>query len=466
MLDRLATTERLTLVTKRVMPPLLACFLLASTCFSLNLCCPIATHQSPVYSESPPAKFVAAWRDATSPFEATQALAITRLSSTPDWEPYFRSAVNSVTDQKLRTKLRSALIACQAPLLPWNMNRAEGWAKEWRLDFITALAVSIDDEKEALILGEYVVAASHKLFGRYIELSQIAEKPPPSHSFFSSQEMTMARLAGMQDFKRYSGDYISIPAAHAKKPEFIHCRSGEFKARSCARRLCLSSEQLVEPDPRNGQCWSWCVVCVNGDATLMSLLDSLIICDGDVTLGLETNGSGSCHGSTIICNGNLTMADDFAFDYPSVAFAAGDFSGPKEIWRRRCSIFVGGKNPSIPETKDAAFKEFYSKYFPQGVKENPFGVKFVSPADVGVELAVGVKVVRLGEMKASSPIAKAGLEKGDRIMKLNGVNMETAADFRRQLRESLLWGKGLFEVKRGDKTFLCLITFAEPPKKP
>jgi hypothetical protein len=43
--------------------------------------------------------------------------------------------------------------------------------------------------------------------------------------------------------------------------------------------------------------------------------------------------------------------------------------------------------------------------------------------------------------------------------------METAADFRRQLRESLLWGTGLFEIKRGGQTFLRLVKFAEPPKK-
>ena len=36
---------------------------------------------------------------------------------------------------------------------------------------------------------------------------------------------------------------------------------------------------------------------------------------------------------------------------------------------------------------------------------------------------------------------------------------------RRQLRESLLWGTGLFEIKRGDQTFLRLVKFAEPPKK-
>lgn len=80
-------------------------------------------------------------------------------------------------------------------------------------------------------------------------------------------------------------------------------------------------------------------------------------------------------------------------------------------------------------------------------------------------MTVGTKVVRLGSMKETSPLVKAGLEKGDRVLTLNGLTMETAADFRRQLRESLLWGTGLFEIKRGEQTFFRLVKFAEPPKK-
>ena len=91
--------------------------------------------------------------------------------------------------------------------------------------------------------------------------------------------------------------------------------------------------------------------------------------------------------------------------------------------------------------------------------------EFVAPTDVGVELAIGVNAVRLETIKESSPLAKAGIEKGDRVLSLNGKTTETAAHFRRQLRESLLWGTGLFEIKRGDQTFLRLVKFAEPPKK-
>ena len=64
----------------------------------------------------------------------------------------------------------------------------------------------------------------------------------------------------------------------------------------------------------------------------------------------------------------------------------------------------------------------------------------------------------------TSAMGKFGLEKGDWINAINGVPILTVADFRRQLRESLLWGTGLFEVKRGSRSFVRLVEFAKPPK--
>ena len=144
----------------------------------------------------------------------------------------------------------------------------------------------------------------------------------------------------------------------------------------------------------------------------------------------------------------------------SMVYAAGDYTGRNDLYLGTASILTKGKNATVPDPSNLR-----AKYFKEGVKDNPLGVKFVSPSDVGVELVLGTGVVRFGTIKESSPMTTALIEKGDRVVTLNGVTIETAADFRRQLRESLLWGTGLFEIKRGDQTFLRLVKFAEPPKK-
>jgi hypothetical protein len=151
---------------------------------------------------------------------------------------------------------------------------------------------------------------------------------------------------------------------------------------------------------------------------------------------------------------------NFELGKSTVLYAGGDFIGPSDASKYNSIILAGGKNAAaLPVDKANA------SYFRGGLKENPFGIKFVSLAEAGVELKLGEGAVYLGTLADTSPLAKHGLGAGDRVKTFNGLPILSAADFRRQLRESLLWGTGLFEIKRGDQTFLRLVKFAEPPKK-
>ena len=421
----------------------------------------VAHGQSVSSADGPPAEFVRAWQDAigSSPTARSEALAALRVNH--PWEPHFRANLNRVTNQELRDRLRPALVECQSRLFAWNLTRAKDWEKEFRFDMLTCLAAATDDNDQARAVGDHVLAASDRLFKeRYVPLAPFfGRPPPPAHSFMRGQGFLLKDLSRLEGFRRLSGDYVRVPASQDRTPVFIHGRNGEIAARFAHHWLCLTNRQLKETAD-DGIRWNYSVICVNGDFAAYDLGKCLVICDGDLTLSSRDSGvPGHCNETAMVGNGDVTAAHDFEINSFSVIYAAGDFVGPKEAWRASISVFAGGTHSSLPPPGMGAGT------MKAGVKENPFGVKFVSPSDAGVELDIGDKVVRLGKLAATSPLVKAGLEKGDRVVTLNGVPMETAKDFRRQLRESLVWGTGLFEVRRGDQTFLRLVKFAEPPKK-
>lgn len=341
--------------------------------------------------------------------------------------------------------------------MAWNLTRVKGWADNLHFDYLTDLAAATDDELAAAQIAAEVIRAQQTVHKSFVEMTEKRKMGNfQSHYFLLKKDYKS--LSEMEGFSRFSGDSVTIAKDRRTKPALIHGQSGSVAAGG-SRCLSLTREQLKQAPEGAGFGWDASVVCVNSDAVFMRLWYSLIICDGDVGLISQGGLPGRSSGVVIIANGDVDVYETFSLSR-SFVYAAGNYSGSKLNVQRGNSIITGGKNPLIPPEDSPLFPNYC-----EGVKVNPLGVKFVSPADAGVELAVGLKVVRFGAIKADTPIATAGLEKGDRILKLNGVTIETAADFRRQLRESLLWGTGLFEIKRGDQTFLRLVKFAEPPKK-
>lgn len=416
-------------------------------------------------SDAPPREFVRAWQEAVGGSGDSQRQATAVLAGTPAWEPYFRSAYNGLTDQKARDQLRPAVAQCQADLLAWNLDRAKEWGKDLRLDYLVALAATTDDPKAAARIGQLVLTAQTAIFDQTREEGpwpwKTGKNPMPK-SRTPLGRRDYAEFARPATFARVSGDHVSVRDDH--KPALVHARTVEVGVKVPTRWMCLSDRGLRQSGYVS---WLGAVVLTNGNVFVHDLTDSLLVCDGDLELGHLEHLVGDCSFSVVIANGDLTMAEGFSSQH-SVVYAAGDVYGSKRVWRGAGMTLAGGKLHILPDPADPdakTFQKLLERNFKEGVKENPFGVKFVSPSDAGVELDIGIKVLRLGKLTDTSPLTKAGLEKGDRVLTLNGVKIETAADFRRQLRESLLWGSGLFEVKRGDQTFLRLVKFAEPPKK-
>jgi hypothetical protein len=421
---------------------------------------PVSTAGMPEYSDYPPRAFELTFDDALGPTGERKERGLTRLGSTPEWEPYFRTALNRLSQQEIQTRLRPELAKCRNSRIIWNLERSKTWAQEFRFDYLASFACQVDQADVAMALGELVFNAQKDIYSTYRKMAR--SKLPNANSFFGFPP-GFPELVRHKGFRRYSGDMVPItktPDDH-EGPTFVHLRLFEPASSAGHRWLALCEQSPRLKREGDGFGWYYSAVVMNANCRLTTVDHSLIVCDGDVELSLLHGTHGVCRSSVIVCNGTITMpVRDFELEDGAVLYAAGDWKGRADASRFKSTILAGGKNASTVSADRPN-----AKYFREGVKENPFGIKFVSPADAGVELKLGEGVVYLGKLTDKSPLAEHGLKAGDWVKTLNGVTITNAADFRRQLRESLLWGTGLFEIKRGDQTFLRLVKFAEPPKK-
>lgn len=408
--------------------------------------------QVPDFSDTAPAAFKDAFYDVQRPHTERAQRALARLAGEPDWEPYFRAEFNKLTDQGLRDRLRPALEKCRAKLIDWNVERAKGWATDFRFDYLAALAAQMDDPDKSLAVGGLAFKAQKEVCDKFRKIANFRANS------FLAYPPEFSDVVKHKDFRRVSGDRVKMPKRPDPGRAFIHARAIDAEPAGFGFWLALSQDPLVPPRETDSLSFGYSVLIVNARCRLAAVSDSLLVCDGD----LEFKRVGGCAHSVLVCNGTITVPPtSFELGDSAILYATGDFVGNDRAWlQKKASIVTGGKNESALPKDDPN-----AKWFREGVKEIPFGIKFVTPAEAGVELNVGEGVVYLGKLTDTSPLARHGLEPSDWVKTFNGVPILNAADFRRQLREPLLWGTGLFEIKRGDQTFLRLVKFAESPKQ-
>lgn len=413
-------------------------------------------------SDDPPREFSRAWFDATKGTGKLQEAAIEALSTHSAWEPYFRTALNAVTDQKVRDRLRPVLERNRRALLTWNLERAKTWAKQLHFDYLADLAAGTDDTKSAAKIGTLVIEMQQIVHEKYrsLPLAWPGRQAPPQSWSFLNCGADYAALSSKDGFRRFGGDDARVPADQWTRPAMIHARTSTIAVIGSHIWIALNSTTPIVPhNEHRSFAWYSSVVCVNGSMKIANGSSTLFVCDGDVKLDDPASQSAGFSKCVIVANGDILGTRE-EIHANCLLYAAGDFSGKDEGYKGFGSLIVGGKIHPMPPDDHGA-----RKYYRSGVKENPLGIRFVSPGDVGVELAVGPKSIQFAKVSNTSPLVQAGLRKGDVVVSMNGIAIATAADFRRQLRESLLWGAGLLEIRRGEETFRRLVTFAEPPKK-
>lgn len=86
-------------------------------------------------------------------------------------------------------------------------------------------------------------------------------------------------------------------------------------------------------------------------------------------------------------------------------------------------------------------------------------VRFFETADLGIEVAPGGNGVRIVKVTAASPPAKAGLQVGDVVLRMDVEDSADVETFRRQLRRAFVQGQAVVELRRGDKVLELPIAF-------
>jgi hypothetical protein len=185
----------------------------------------------------------------------------------------------------------------------------------------------------------------------------------------------------------------------------------------------ISDGEVKDPSLLNG------ALVVRGPVTgRAGLVNAVIVATGDVTLG------GSV-GSLIICDGDVTMKGGVN----SIVLARGSITAPGCIG---CLLAAGG-SVKAEGSVNATIKED---------EKNPLdAVTFFTTKHLGVESALVKDRVRIEKVEAGTPLAKAGLQKGDVVTKVGTTKVDSLESFRKAMRRALAEGKAVIEVQRGDK---------------
>ncbi len=86
------------------------------------------------------------------------------------------------------------------------------------------------------------------------------------------------------------------------------------------------------------------------------------------------------------------------------------------------------------------------------------------PAEIGVTLQDYMDMVYVYSVSENSPADKAGLEEGDKIMKINDEKVESSSDVKKAVTNSKAGDKLVFEIERNGKTQKVTVTVQEASK--
>jgi RNA polymerase sigma factor (sigma-70 family) len=195
--------------------------------------------------------------------------------------------------------------------------------------------------------------------------------------------------------------------------------------------LVLLNGALVARGPVTVRGLTNAVVFVNGDVTLIGgPINCIIVCDGDVTF---KGGAINC---VVLAGGSIRAVNSIDSVYAARGAVEQGF---------------GTNITARPDEK-----------FPLGA------VKFFASSQLGVEAKETDGKVRVESVEAGTPLAKAGLQKGDVVTALGETKADSVEAFRRALRRQLADGKAVIKVRRDDREVALSAALLDslPEKKP
>ncbi|MEZ6140079.1 MAG: S1C family serine protease [Zavarzinella sp.] len=253
------------------------------------------------------------------------------------------------------------------------------------------------------------------------------------------------------------GAFVSSPACYGDK------RTGAHKS------ILFGFDESQYAITRAPPVFSKTIILANQPVQFFGLNRVFTVIDGDCTLDkISSNGIQSYNRvdySLMIVNGDLNSRIGF----PCATFAVinGNVkieqTSSVEYHPAYSMLFSKGK---LSSDKDYDSKKYLCHMEPE-CKKLPLGIRFFELSDVGLKLAVKDGVVTIAELSKEGFMAKT-FRPGDTFKRVNGIKINNEQDLRRQMRSTVVWDGGIFEMERAGTTQTYLVKpnyFDLKPKK-
>jgi hypothetical protein len=392
----------------------------ALSCVSVGWFAPSVVAQQ-VYSLEPPAEVNALLNKLRK--RDDRSAVINALAARDDAAPYLRLELRTAADKFHKQDLSEALRAIEARAYERNLARTAWWVKTRRLDLYTEFLSECRDQ-DATEVADWLGPVSRDILDEAAEQLGRKNRTPM---------FTFKRFGA---FPHLSGNEVTVPLK-TRAPALIRAGDCTLEAWDRTNFLVAVRGELSDPltpeKKRIGSVGQWVnsIALVNTSLPLAWCDDSLIVCAGDIEL------VGPVNGAVLIASGSIRSGAGHVSTHGTYLCAGGDIA----LYDRRVGsnyIHAGGSSGFTPY---------------DNVKEKqkalPFGVRFVSPADFGLEIAPRKDGVRVTKIDPDSPFAKYGVKGDDVITKIDDADADSVTTFRHQLRRGILRESVVLRINRG-----------------
>jgi hypothetical protein len=372
---------------------------------------------------------------------------VAALAGRDDAAPYLRAELSRTTDPLDRRGLVSAIEAIEARAYARNVKRAESWVKGRQFDLYAEFASSCR-KSDAAALAELAIAGQKDIFA---EASKLLGKElgfPGGVGAFAFPTLKNIPYDHYADESLTLSNSLGI----ASVIQAVDCG---LKMRSRDNVVMTVRDAVNDMAEIKGGDWSGCLVFVNNSTVPVTIGQGrylLVVCDGDV----EFTAFPRLYDCVIVSNGTIQGREAGPIAVRTcVLSATRDIHLPAYSDNDNCLLQAGGtakvrKNgPTVRENQ----------------KEPPLGIRFLSPKDFGLDVAVQNGGVQVMGVTPDSPFAKFGVADADVIVTIDDVRADSLPAFRRQLRRGVLKESVTLGIRRGNER-LTRIVFLEGVPEP
>jgi hypothetical protein len=380
---------------------------------------------------------------------ARQDAAIAALAHSERAGPYLAFEQLAAIDEDHKAALEMAVAAANEERSKRNRKRAARWIGEKRIDLCVEHLIACQDNRSAIEFIDELTPLLHdngRSAAKELKIGFGGGRP----SILLPHPRFRPR-----DYLHLSGGHVEIRGSH--RLDGGVARADKLDSRSYATMgAFVAVRNRLRHPPDDPAEWGNSIVLANCSIPLRATDGSLIISDGNVELDSRMRFTNTI----VIARGNITSIRDSTDSFDHVYLAAGGNIGLRASAPRNRSVYSAGGSVTF------AGRPVHGWKIREKWNQIGFGLRFFDIDEFGVEVEVlkeGVKVKRLAPW---SPLATHEVRAGDVIRPVNGVDVNSPAAFRHELRRAISLEYALFRLERGRERLTRIVFLDGIPTDP